>query len=55
VLEAGGERHPAVRIGSYPSFGAEGSAVEVVLKSNDPEALAAATAWFEHELDQAVG
>ena len=50
VLEAGGERHPAVRVGSYPSFGAEGSAVEVVLKSSDPEALAAATAWFEQAL-----
>jgi molybdenum cofactor synthesis domain-containing protein len=51
ALEAGGERHPGVRIGSYPSFGAEGSTVEVVLKSSDPEALAAATAWFERELD----
>jgi nicotinamide-nucleotide amidase len=50
VLEAGGERHPGVRIGSYPSFGAEGSAVEIVLKSSDPEALAAATAWFEQAL-----
>ncbi len=50
VLEAGGERYPAVRIGSYPSFGAEGSAVEIVLKSSDPEALAAATAWFERAL-----
>ncbi len=50
VLEAGGEQHPAVRVGSYPSFGAEGSAVEIVLKSSDPEALAAATAWFERAL-----
>jgi nicotinamide-nucleotide amidase len=52
VLEAAGEQHPAVRIGSYPSFGAEGSAVEIVLKSSDPEALAAAQAWLEQELDQ---
>jgi nicotinamide-nucleotide amidase len=51
VLEAGGERHPGVRIGSYPSFGAEGSAVEVVLKSSDPEALATAQAWFQQALD----
>jgi nicotinamide-nucleotide amidase len=51
VLETGGERHPTVKVGSYPSFGAEGSAVEVVLKSSDPEALAAATAWFEQALD----
>ena len=52
VLEAGGERHPDVRIGSYPSFGVEGSAVEIVLKSSDPQALAAAAAWFEQALDE---
>jgi molybdenum cofactor synthesis domain-containing protein len=50
VLEAGGERHPAVKVGFYPSFGAEGAAVEIVLKSSDPEALAAATTWFEQAL-----
>ena len=50
VLEAAGEQHPGVRVGSYPSFGAEGSAVEIVLKSSDPEALAAAQAWIEGEL-----
>ena len=50
VLEAGGERYPAVRIGSYPSFGADGPSVEIVLKSSDPEALAAAKAWFEQAL-----
>ena len=50
VLEAGGERYPAVKIGSYPSFGAEGSSVEVVLKSSDPAELAAAQAWFEQAL-----
>jgi molybdenum cofactor synthesis domain-containing protein len=50
ILEAGGERYPAVKVGSYPSFGAEGSFVEVVLKSNDPAALAAARAWFEQAL-----
>jgi molybdenum cofactor synthesis domain-containing protein len=54
VLEAGGELHPGVRVGSYPSFGVEGSAVEVVLKSSDPEALAAARAWFERALDELV-
>jgi molybdenum cofactor synthesis domain-containing protein len=51
VLEAAGEQHPAVRLGSYPSFGAEGSSVEIVLKSSDPAALAAAQAWIEHELE----
>jgi molybdenum cofactor synthesis domain-containing protein len=50
ILEAGGERYPAVKVGSYPSFGAEGSFVEVVLKSSDPAALAAAQAWFEQAL-----
>jgi molybdenum cofactor synthesis domain-containing protein len=50
VLEAGGERYPTVKIGSYPSFGAEGSSVEVVLKSSDPAALSAAQAWFEQAL-----
>jgi nicotinamide-nucleotide amidase len=50
VLQDGGERHPAVKVGSYPSFGAGGSSVEVVLKSSDPAALAAAQAWFEQAL-----
>jgi nicotinamide-nucleotide amidase len=52
VLEAGGERHPAVRVGSYPSFGPGGGTVEVVLKSADADALAAAAAWFERALDE---
>jgi molybdenum cofactor synthesis domain-containing protein len=50
ILEAGGERYPAVKVGSYPSFRAEGSFVEVVLKSSDLAALAAAQAWFEQAL-----
>jgi nicotinamide-nucleotide amidase len=54
VLEAMGERHPQVIVGSYPSFGEGGSEVEVVVKSNDPEALAAATTWIEAALDQAT-
>lgn len=52
VLEAAGQEHPGVRVGSYPSFSAEGSSVEIVLKSDDPEALAAAQAWIEGELDR---
>jgi molybdenum cofactor synthesis domain-containing protein len=52
VLEAGGERHPEVRVGSYPSFGPGGGTVEVVLKSADADALAAAAAWFERALDE---
>jgi nicotinamide-nucleotide amidase len=50
ILEAAGTEHPEVRLGSYPSFGAEGSTVEIVLKSSDPEALAAAQAWLEVQL-----
>ena len=50
VLQHGGQRYPAVKVGSYPSFGAGGSSVEIVLKSNDPAALAAAQAWFEQAL-----
>jgi molybdenum cofactor synthesis domain-containing protein len=55
VLEAAGAQHPRVRIGSYPSFGPEGSAVEIVLKSNDPEALTAAADWLEGELARLPG
>jgi molybdenum cofactor synthesis domain-containing protein len=51
VLEAMSERHPGVLVGSYPSFRAEGSEVEVVVKSSDPEALAAAVAWIQPELE----
>jgi nicotinamide-nucleotide amidase len=54
VLEAMGERHPGVLVGSYPSFRPEGSEVEVVVKSDDPEALAAATEWIEAALEEAT-
>jgi nicotinamide-nucleotide amidase len=50
ILEAAGTEYPEVRLGSYPSFGVEGSTVEIVLKSSDPEALAAAQAWLEGQL-----
>jgi nicotinamide-nucleotide amidase len=53
VLEAMGERYPAVLVGSYPSFHESGSEVEVVVKSSDPEALAAAAAWIEAALEEA--
>jgi molybdenum cofactor synthesis domain-containing protein len=56
VLTRALEIHPEVRVGSYPSFGANGPYVEVVLKSNDPDALEAAAAWLiqalERRLDQ---
>jgi nicotinamide-nucleotide amidase len=55
VLAEAVEIHPQVRVGSYPSFGASGSYVEVVLKSNDPDALEAAAAWLGQALEQSVG
>jgi molybdenum cofactor synthesis domain-containing protein len=54
VLEAMGERHPGVLVGSYPSFRPAGSEVEVVVKSSDPEALAAAVSWIEGALEEAT-
>jgi nicotinamide-nucleotide amidase len=51
VLEEMEGRHPRVLVGSYPSFHPHGSEVEVVVKSSDAEALAAATAWIESALE----
>jgi molybdenum cofactor synthesis domain-containing protein len=51
MVEAG-ERWPGVLIGSYPSFGADGPHVEVVVKSSDPEELAAASQWLESALGE---
>jgi molybdenum cofactor synthesis domain-containing protein len=51
VLEAMEERHPAVLVGSYPSFHEAGGEVEVVLKSSDADARAAAVAWIQPELE----
>jgi molybdopterin-biosynthesis enzyme MoeA-like protein len=44
-------RWPQVSIGSYPRFLPEGPEVEIVLKSADAKALAAAVAWLEPELE----
>jgi molybdenum cofactor synthesis domain-containing protein len=54
VLYSLGEEHPGVLVGSYPSFRPSGPEVEIVVKSNDPDALAAAAAWVEAALD-AIG
>jgi molybdenum cofactor synthesis domain-containing protein len=54
VLEAMEERHPGVLVGSYPSFDAGGSEVEVVVKSADADVLAAAVAWIEPALERAT-
>jgi molybdenum cofactor synthesis domain-containing protein len=45
-----GERYPDVLVGSYPSFHPSGPEVEIVLKSADAEALAAAAAFHSAEL-----
>ena len=47
-----GERWPSVLVGSYPSFGAGGLTVEIVLKSSDVAALAAASAWLESAIEE---
>jgi hypothetical protein len=49
-----GDRHPGVLVGSYPSFDANGSEVEIVVKSNDQAALEQAVAWLETALEEAT-
>jgi molybdenum cofactor synthesis domain-containing protein len=49
------ERWPGVLVGSYPSFGAGGFTVEIVLKSRDVAALAAASAWLESAIEESSG
>jgi molybdenum cofactor synthesis domain-containing protein len=46
------ERWPAILVGSYPSFSSEGSTVEVVLKSSDPDVLAGASAWLASAIEK---
>lgn len=46
------ERWPTVLVGSYPSFGAGGFTVEVVLKSSDVAALTEASAWVESAIEE---
>lgn len=55
VLEEATQRHPAVTVGSYPSFLESGPEVEVVLKSADAEALGEAAAWVEAALEKQIG
>jgi molybdenum cofactor synthesis domain-containing protein len=50
LLQGAVERWPEVVVGSYPSFDARGSEVEIVLKSRDAAAVADAAAWLEPEL-----
>jgi nicotinamide-nucleotide amidase len=55
ILTEAGERWPGVLVGSYPSFGPNGSTVEVVLKSSDADALAAASAWLASAIEERGG
>jgi nicotinamide-nucleotide amidase len=52
ILEEATRRHPEVSIGSYPRFLEDGPEVEIVLKSGDGEALAAASDWVRAALDE---
>ena len=53
ILEEATRRHPAVAVGSYPSFLPTGPEVDVVLKSTDETALSEAVAWLESALREA--
>lgn len=55
ILEGATARHPAVDVGSYPRFLADGPETEVVLKSKDAAALADAVAEVEGALARALG
>jgi molybdenum cofactor synthesis domain-containing protein len=55
ILGETGERWPSVLVGSYPGFGGGGFTVEVVLKSSDVAALAAASAWLESAIEESGG
>lgn len=55
ALVEAGERWPGVLIGSYPTFLPDGPRVEVVVKSADPDALAASSAWLESAIEQRGG
>ena len=55
LLASATTRWPSVSLGSYPRFEASGPEVEVVLKSEDPKALAEAVAWLEPALEAALG
>jgi len=51
VLVEAERRFPQVLVGSYPTFGEDGSHVEVVLKSSDEHELAAAAEFVSSALD----
>jgi nicotinamide-nucleotide amidase len=51
LLVEAGRRYPEVRVGSYPTFTADGPRVEVVVKSPDPQLLEEVQGWLEAELE----
>jgi molybdopterin-biosynthesis enzyme MoeA-like protein len=53
MIEAG-ERWPGVLIGSYPSFGADGPRVELVVKSSDADELREVSEWLEAEVQRSA-
>jgi len=55
ALVEAGERWPGVLIGSYPTFLPDGPRVDVVVKSADPDALAAASAWLASAIEERGG
>ena len=52
ALEEATESWPAVSIGSYPAFQADGPVVEVVVRSSDEGDFDAAVAFLDSELDR---
>jgi molybdenum cofactor synthesis domain-containing protein len=52
LLVEAGERWPGVIVGSYPTFPLDGPQVEVVVKSSDADALAAASAWLASAIEE---
>jgi nicotinamide-nucleotide amidase len=55
LLVEAGERWPGVLVGSYPLFPLDGPQVEVVLKSSDEDALAAASSWLASAIEERSG
>jgi hypothetical protein len=45
-------RWPGVLVGSYPTFGADGPSVEVVVKSSDADELVAASGWLARAIEE---
>jgi molybdopterin-biosynthesis enzyme MoeA-like protein len=52
LLAEAGTRWPSVVVGSYPAFMLDGPQVEVVVKSSDADALAAASAWLSSAIEE---